>query len=99
VIGDLDDDGVTEVAVSAAADGGSIYILTLATPVQECGDSFDNDADGFTDLDDPDCVNVFDTTEVPEPGQALMLAAGIAMLVWLSAKRSSVRAELYRRAP
>jgi hypothetical protein len=44
-----------------------------------CDDRLDNDGDGLPDYPrDPDCLDPTQATELPEPGELLMLAAGVA---------------------
>ena len=52
-----------------------------------CDDRLDNDGDGLPDYPrDPDCLDPTQAIELPEPGELLMLAAGVAALVRLSSR-------------
>lgn len=62
-----------------------------------CSDGIDNDGDGWTDFpSDPNCDDLNDVSEVPEPGVALGLLAGVAALRALRGRRRAVRV---RRVP
>jgi hypothetical protein len=53
-----------------------------------CDDRLDNDGDGLPDYPrDPDCLDPTQATELPEPGELLMLAAGLAALAAIEARR------------
>lgn len=56
---------LTAAAPAFASDGGS------AAPEPECGDTEDNDGDGFVDSEDPDCVDPYDESESAD-GEALL---------------------------
>jgi cytochrome c553 len=82
---DNDGDGRVD-AADPGCDGGpadeSEHSLAFA-----CDDRLDNDGDGLPDYPrDPDCLDPTQATELPEPGELLMLAAGVAALVGLSSR-------------
>lgn len=52
----------TEVAGSRMGPTVLYTLVKTAQPAQ-CGDSLDNDADGFTDLADPQCTSLSDPSE------------------------------------
>ena len=70
---------VGTVPTYAALVGSDLYVMNWSTanisiintssqstyvcPVYECSDNVDNDSDGFTDMDDPNCENITDDYE------------------------------------
>jgi MYXO-CTERM domain-containing protein len=83
---DNDGDGQVDAADPGCSDGPSDeseHSLAFA-----CDDRLDNDGDGLPDYPrDPDCLDPTQVDELPEPDDLLMLAAGLAALAALGARR------------
>jgi uncharacterized protein (TIGR03382 family) len=81
------------VQLSFTLDAGDTLVLRGATafpdpPPAVCADGFDNDGDGLIDFpEDPSCQSATQTTELPEPGGASGLAAGVFVLLLLARRR------------
>ncbi|HEX9776399.1 MAG TPA: Stk1 family PASTA domain-containing Ser/Thr kinase [Actinomycetota bacterium] len=58
-------------AGTRVTEGSTVTIFVATEPVEEparqCNDGFDNDLDGFVDLDDPGCTNSGDDDESDDP--------------------------------
>lgn len=60
-----------------------MYISDNTTPITQCSDSIDNDADGLVDLADPGCVNAADNDEtdpVAQQGTYTITSPGFATM-------------------
>jgi hypothetical protein len=57
----------TGVATSATSGDAIVVDVPATAPLPECADLADNDGDTVVDLDDPDCIDAFDTSEAPTP--------------------------------
>jgi hypothetical protein len=57
-------DGAGGAASSSGAGGSACHpVRTCSQHIYECGDGIDNDGDGLTDSDDPDCLGACDNSE------------------------------------